>query len=205
MRIVPLTGTNAQRAVYASLGLLKENELHATKDQLRLFLSNNIVSGVWHGSVASEAAMLALHSTVARGCWTLDMCKRTDLPGTPVMACTGNNGKTVGDWQRLGFSTEVATQAESVEYDNTSSELTATDVQAAIDELVDTAVIDPTTSQGDLIYRGGDGLLHRLPVGSVGQVLKLVVDGLGLSPTWQAETGGGGSGSTDIRDVWLFS
>lgn len=54
------------------------------------------------------------------------------------------------------------------------------------------ALSDPTTTTGDIIYRSGASLV-RLPIGSTGQVLKVA----GGAPSWAAESGGG-SGITSL-------
>lgn len=55
------------------------------------------------------------------------------------------------------------------------------------------ALSDPTTTQGDIIYRGASGLA-RLAVGSTGQVLKVA----GGVPSWAAESGGGSGTVTSV-------
>jgi hypothetical protein len=54
------------------------------------------------------------------------------------------------------------------------------------------ALTDPTTTTGDLIYRASGGTLSRLEIGSAGQVLT-VAGGL---PSWAAGGGGGGAVSS---------
>ena len=56
------------------------------------------------------------------------------------------------------------------------------------------ALSDPTTTTGDIIYRGASGLA-RLGIGSTGQVLKVAA---GI-PSWAAESGGGAVSSVFTR------
>jgi len=57
-----------------------------------------------------------------------------------------------------------------------------------------TALTDPMTTAGDLIYRNGSNATDRLPVGTEGQVLT-VVSG---APAWAAASGGGGGGGSGV-------
>jgi hypothetical protein len=100
-RIKPLTGTDAWRLIALALELLEGDELHATRDQLRLFLANEdateseIVAPYYHGDIATQAAMLALNATT-RGCHRMDACKRTDIGSLGF--CISNRGEAIGDW-----------------------------------------------------------------------------------------------------------
>lgn len=86
-------------------------------------------------------------------------------------------------------------KAEFIDYDNTSSGLTAETAQAAIDEIearLDTAESDITgkqddviTTAGDIIIGNGSGEASRLAVGTNGQVLR-VVSG---APAWDSAAG----------------
>lgn len=190
-------GTEIQRVKRLALGLFPQSELHATRDQRRLFLYNMMVGGGhWHGAVASQAAMLALHSTSDRGCWERDMCRRTDLDGAPVYVCTGGNGKSVANWEVLGGG--GGGTAASTSYDPSASGLESTDVQAAIDEIalaladLGTPLVDPTTSVGDIIVRGASGL-NRLGIGAEGKVLGVS----GGTLAYLDSVGGGFSLSSD--------
>ena len=99
-RIVPLKGTDLARQQVAAAGKIREGEIHSTTDQGRLFLRNTLVGAVWHGSVATEAAMTTLDSTSARGCFPNDHCFRTDLG--VVMLCVTNRGGAASDWVQCG-------------------------------------------------------------------------------------------------------
>jgi hypothetical protein len=55
-----------------------------------------------------------------------------------------------------------------------------------------TALTDPMTTAGDIIYRNGSNVTARLPIGTDGQVLKL---SSGL-PAWGTDNSGGGSGGS---------
>jgi hypothetical protein len=95
-RIVPLTGTEAERATSAASVLAQE--IHTTTDQKRVFLENKIVAPLWLGTVANEAAMLAL-SGGTFGCWPGDLCYRSDT-GT-AWRCIADNGEDLADWFEL--------------------------------------------------------------------------------------------------------
>lgn len=97
-RIVPLTGTEAQRQA-ASTAVLPA-EIHTTSDQRRVFVENQLVAPVWQGTVADQAAMLALNSTSAFGCWRGDACFRSDT--NAAYQCISGNGTTAGQWRALG-------------------------------------------------------------------------------------------------------
>lgn len=57
-----------------------------------------------------------------------------------------------------------------------------------------TALSDPMTTAGDIIYRNGSNVTSRLPIGADGQVLK-IASGL---PEWGTDnSGGSGSGGSD--------
>lgn len=57
-----------------------------------------------------------------------------------------------------------------------------------------TALTDPMTTAGDLIYRNGSNATDRLPVGTEGQVLTIVSG----APAWAAASGGGGGGGSGV-------
>ena len=81
--------------------------------------------------------------------------------------------------------------ADQIDYDNATSSLTATDVQAAIDEVegrLDTAETniaakqdDVITTEGDLVIGDNGGEESRLPIGTNGQVLT----SNGTTATWE--------------------
>jgi len=107
-RIKPLTGTDAWRLIALALELLENDEVHATRDQLRLFLANEdateseIIAPVWHGSVASQAAMLALNTSSARGCHRGDFCARSDIGS--LAFCIADRGEALADWTFVALS-----------------------------------------------------------------------------------------------------
>lgn len=82
--------------------------------------------------------------------------------------------------------------AALVGYDNTTSGLTATDVQDAIDELegmiAGGGMSNPMTTAGDIITGGSSGTPQRLAAGTDTYVLTMVSG----SPAWAASGGGGG-------------
>src|SRR5210317_722339 len=88
-------------------------------------------------------------------------------------------------------------KADESVYDNATSGLTATDVQAAIDEVegrVDTVESnkqdDVITTRGDTIIGNASGDASRLAIGSAGFVLTSD----GTDPAWAPAAGGGGVG-----------
>lgn len=97
-RIIPLTGSDGTRIAFAASGRLLPHEIHTT-DKSRLFMENVLISSVWLGTVANQAAMLAQDSTHPRGCWPADMCYRTDTTSTWV--CISNRGALLTDWQEI--------------------------------------------------------------------------------------------------------
>ena len=98
-RIVPLTGTEEERQLVT--GSILPNEIHTTSDHKRVFLQNVPIAPVYHGEVASEAAMLALRYTSPRGCFAGDMCKRTDVPTATFYLCVSRDGREAVDWVQI--------------------------------------------------------------------------------------------------------
>lgn len=100
-RTVPTTGTDRQRLATLAADLFVLNELSTTRDQNRLFMGgSHLLSGsVWHGELASEAAMLALNTSSTRGCFPLDLCYRTDEDKAYI--CVSNRGALLADWHLL--------------------------------------------------------------------------------------------------------
>lgn len=101
MRTVPLTGTDQYRILFAASSLLKDNELHTTKDQVRVFLQNNFVGpSIWHGDIDDEAAMILINTTSGRGCFPSDLCNRLDTES--IWMCISNRGESADDWVEFG-------------------------------------------------------------------------------------------------------
>lgn len=129
--IVPIYGTELGRS--STTAFRRTGEIHTTTQASgRLFIKDVCVSPKYLGIVADEAAMLALDSDDTKGCFPGDECKRTDT-GT-FWRCISNRGGLLADWVELG-GTPPTPDAADIDYDNTTSGLTATDVQAALDEL----------------------------------------------------------------------
>lgn len=91
-----------------------------------------------------------------------------------------------------GQTGAVSLDAEDIPYDGTSSGLSATDVQGAIDELEGMVggggMANPMTTAGDIIIGGASGSPARLAAGTNGYVLTIASG----APTWAAASGGGG-------------
>jgi hypothetical protein len=79
-----------------------------------------------------------------------------------------------------------------------SGSIAATNVQDAINELATEKAQDPTTTNGDIIYRDS-GALQRLPIGTADQLLR-VVSGL---PAWSDENLGQDFGDGHMGNVTL--
>ncbi len=106
-RIIPLTGTDELRQLYALLGLLLDNEVHTTDDHHRLFFENyHIGGGVFHGRILSEVAMLALTTDSDRSVWPGDFCYREDEE--TLFFCVTNRGETAEDWIAGGANLNLA-------------------------------------------------------------------------------------------------
>lgn len=80
--------------------------------------------------------------------------------------------------------------AEDITYDPSTSGLTATNVQAAIDEIAGGGggMSNPMTTAGDIIIGGSSGAPQRLAADADGYVLTLVSG----APAWAASSGGSG-------------
>lgn len=98
-----------------------------------------------------------------------------------------------------GQTGTVQIDAEDVPYDNSTSGLSATDVQGAVDELEGLisggGMANPMTTAGDIIIGGTSGAPTRLAAGTNTYVLTMVSG----APAWAAG-GGGGGGLTNWTD-----
>lgn len=110
-RVIPIRGHEIQRRSNDAHALLDKRmqvgEVHSSTDTLgftRFFCAHRHVGGyLHHGDVATEAAMLALDNPgAAHACFPGDYCRRTDLPGKPMMLCIAGSGSLVTDWAALG-------------------------------------------------------------------------------------------------------
>lgn len=136
MATIPLTGSDRQRLNDVAFGGIYDNEFHTTNDHFRAWLSGtNVLSGgKWLGEVADEAAMIALYTTSPLRCYQNDLCYRLDLE--VAFRCINGKGQTADDWHALAVAGSGGSgDAVDITYDNTTSGLTATNVQAALDEL----------------------------------------------------------------------
>lgn len=100
-RIIPTSGTDADRLNFVSLGLFKPDEFTQTRTEKRAFVDSGaeIVAPVYHGEIDTEADMLALNDPdvgSVRGCHRSDYCLRTDIGCLAI--CISNRGEAVGDW-----------------------------------------------------------------------------------------------------------
>jgi len=190
-RVVPLSGTDASRVAVLTAfpDKLQAGEVHSTSDQNRLFLNNKIVASLWLGSASDEAAMLAKNTSFTYGCFPGDFVNRIDT-GT-VWICVSNRGEDLSDWFEFPRGA-VSFAAGDVTYDHTTSGLSATDVQAALDELAAAvASVPPPPDAIDVPYN------HS----SSGLSANNVQDAID-----EVAAGGGGGGSVfDLRDVWLLN
>lgn len=96
--LVPLTGPEAFRQ--RSAAIRHPDELHATRDERRLWIADYLASGaVLHLGVATQAAMLQLNLTSSRGCHPGDIAERTD--SASMWLCVSNRGGLLTDWREL--------------------------------------------------------------------------------------------------------
>jgi hypothetical protein len=97
--------TESKRLALLALGKLSSVALYVTTGGKRLFFGDQVISrGHHHGEVATEAAMLALHTTgpAAPGCWPGDTCMRADTGSE--WRCIAGNGRTAGEWVEVSLS-----------------------------------------------------------------------------------------------------
>lgn len=148
-RTTPATGTDRQRLATATAGKFLASEAHTTSDHGRAWMggTRSLTGAVYLGSVASQAAMLALYESGAkrRGCFEGDDCYRSDT--LTWWKCIANNGKLISEWQEMS-ATASSIAASAVTYDHTISGLTASNAQAAIDEL---KTLIPAAFSGDAV------------------------------------------------------
>lgn len=136
-RVRPLSGTDLSRQAISAAGELLSQEIHTT-DQHRLFMENILIANIWQGLVADQPSMLALHSANSRGCWPMDICKRTDTNSGAgsFWLCISNNGGLLADWLEVsgGGGGGGSTNASDIFFAS-SSPKTLT-VQNALDYLL---------------------------------------------------------------------
>lgn len=132
---------------------------HVTVDQLKTYVLNNL-----------EAVSVLYDNS------------GSDLTATEVQAAIDELAGLVGSGAAI-----------DVTYDNSTSGLTAVNVQAAIDEVVAMiggggGMMNPMTTEGDMIVGDTGGTPVRVGIGTNGQVLTSD----GTTASWQNPTGGGG-------------
>jgi hypothetical protein len=133
----------------------------------------------------------------------------TALDGSEVVPLTqGGVDKKTTAQDIANLAPGGAPSAEDVTYDNAVSGLTATDVQAAIDELVATP---PAPDAEDVPYdNAGSGLAATDAQAAIDELAAEVDDKLGDAPSdgtgyvrkngaWAAESGGGGGASLGVQ------
>lgn len=109
-RIKPTSGTDAWRLIAIALELLEADEITQTRTEKRLFVGSGeeIVAPVYHGEIASQAAMLGLNDPdtgSARGCHRSDYCIRTDIGSLAI--CISNRGEALSDWTFIALAGSV--------------------------------------------------------------------------------------------------
>jgi hypothetical protein len=187
-RVTPATGTDRQRLATAAAGKFLASEAHTTSDHGRAWMGGTrpLTGAVYLGAVASQAAMLALHVSGAkgRGCFEGDDCYRSDT--LTWWKCIANNGKLIGEWQEITAPSSGSVTAASVSYSHVASGLTAIDVQAAIDEL---KTLIPAPFSGNAVDVSYDHTTSSLTATDVQAALDEIVTMIG---------GGGGGGTGDV-------
>jgi hypothetical protein len=180
---------------------LESQELSCTvaPDRRLVVLGHEPIAGIArdHGTVADEAAMLALHTLdsttllaeptfVAPG----DSCLRTDDPGWR-WHCISGHGTTLADWERRPLGAAVAALREDVdsllvEIDQkqpVASALTAISGVDLTDVGLALLAIDPPTGDPRVVQVSSDGtaqLVEQLPIASASTLGGIRV-GSGLS------------------------
>lgn len=108
--VVPLTGADYYRLLVQQMGFIRDGEIHTTSDHHRMFVEGYHVGPVFHGNVPDENTMIGLNdlslntvdakNPTGRGCFSMDMCYRTDT--SSVWLCAYNRGESLTDWIDLG-------------------------------------------------------------------------------------------------------
>lgn len=104
-RIIPLTGPESTRLAWLAAAKALANEIHTTNDQSRTWIYTEsdedvLVGPVYHGDKASESAMILTYQA-GRGCWPMDVCRRTDIGSGTLYICIAGNGLQPEDWVPL--------------------------------------------------------------------------------------------------------
>lgn len=139
-----LHGTDANRILAQAAGKIMDNEIHWTRDQKRVFVEDQQIRACYLGIVADQTAMLALNTSQSKGCWPMDLCKRTDIGG--FFLCISNHGGDAADWLAIGGG---IINADDIVFNNAESGLSADNVQDAIDELSVVSVAREPSTNGD--------------------------------------------------------
>lgn len=215
----PLWDVARNRDITTGVGKLTEHDLSVTTDRRGVWLRWEMLAGlpVDHGTVADEAAMLALHTfdadarvTVEPRCVVAgDTCTRTDLGSGYLCLCISNHGQLAADWRILptkattdALEVELATKVGSATLDvllderqpiaSALTELSSLDT-AELARLSTLVVADPSTP--------GLGLL-RISTPASEKLPRLNADG--SITLIDVPSGGGGGGSGDaVVDCWL--
>lgn len=207
-RIIPIRGSEVSRRAHAAsvtsgANAMQPGEYHSSTDAAgftRHFISHRHVGGyLYHGDVADEAAMLALdRPAYGHGCFPGDTCRRTDLPGSPVMLCIGGYGTTAADWvQQSDQSALVAAVAAKADTTALAALETATNTAlAAKADAADLTALEQSVDNLTLADSGdGVSLISEAPFGlrklvaGAGVTLAIVGGAIEIS----AETGPGGN------------
>lgn len=212
-RIIPLTGTEASRTTKAAQ--VSTMELHTTNDQRRLFLENVVVAPYWHGSVASETAMLRLADRHS---------------GTGVSAAASDNsfndaGGFPGNWAAGDVLTvDGFTDPANLGTAFTIVSRTTTKLVVSGGTLVDEAAGATVTLTrngapgcwpGDKCQRSDVGTIWECVSnngGVIGDWVEVTTDRIGTIRMWSGSTGAlptgyalcdGTGGTPDLRDKFI--
>lgn len=207
-RTIPIRGSEVSRRQHAASvtsgpNAMQPGEYHSSTDAagfVRHFIAHRHVGGyIFHGDVASEAAMLSLdRPAYVHACFPGDTCLRTDLPGSPVMLCISGYGTAAADWVP-----QVDTSALVAMVDGKADTAALAELSTAIDTALagkaDASTVAALSDDvgGLKLADSGDGVslisaapfgLRRLIAGA-GVTLAIVGGAIEIS----AEGGGGGA------------